>query len=91
MCIYGSENASPVGRAWYHPCSYRHHRRHQMMRICNSDVVSLKRTTQLAAAASAAAVEPAPPRGRACIGHINAQSMTNKIDDIILLLKKNTI
>ena len=28
MCINGSENASPVGRAWYRPCSYRHQRRH---------------------------------------------------------------
>ena len=30
MCIYGSENASPVGRAWYRPCSYRHQRRHAL-------------------------------------------------------------
>ena len=30
MCIYGSENASPVGKAWYRPCSYRHQRRHAL-------------------------------------------------------------
>ena len=30
MCIYGSENASPVVRAWYRPCSYRHQRCHAL-------------------------------------------------------------